>query len=109
MLVETAKDFPVCEKKTIPLQNGMVALVDPELYEQLNIFHWFAKKSFNCWYAVRWTTHYSKRVLVLMHRQVAQTPRHLVCHHLNGNSLDNRQLNLLNLTAFQHQKLFSWR
>lgn len=109
MLVETSKDFPKCEQAIIHLQDGMKTIVDRDRFEELCIFHWIAKKSFHCWYAIRWTKFNGKRVLVRMHRQVAQTPQDLVCHHINGNSLDNRKKNLMNLTEFWHNKLFAWR
>ena len=109
MLVETVQDYPNCPQTIIPLQNGIVALIDPELFEQLNIFHWYAKQSFCCWYAVRSSKYQGRRILIRMHRQIAETPWDLVCHHINGNSLDNRRKNLQNMTEFFHQKLYSWR
>jgi len=109
MLVKTEPDYPPTPKTIISLQNGLIALVDPELFEQLNAFHWHASQSFCCWYAVRWTTIDGKRKLIRMHRQVAETPEDLVCHHVNGNSLDNRKSNLMNVSEHYHAKLFSWR
>jgi len=38
-----------------------------------------------------------------MHRFVAQTPFGMVCHHKNGNPLDNRQANLANQSKLEHK------
>jgi len=40
-----------------------------------------------------------------MHRLVAHTPKGMVTHHRNRNTLDNRRANLINLSPKQHHAL----
>lgn len=109
MLVKTQQGFPDTPAARIPLQGGRSALVDPDWLDCLLSYHWFAKKSFGCWYACRKVTEGHSTYFLRMHRVVADTPPHLVCHHINGNSLDNRRANLLNLTWYEHAKYYSYR
>jgi len=109
MLVKINKNFLAPPVARIPLNNGRYAIVDPDWFDVLNAFTWYAKKSFSCWYAVRKETLNGSCYLVRMHRVVADTPPGLVCHHINRNPLDNRRLNLQNMSQFEHQKLYSWR
>ncbi len=109
MLVQTFQNFPRSAIARIPLQNGMVALVDPEWFDRLIWLPWYAKKSFHCWYACRKVNENGKIWFVRMHRLIADTPLDLICHHINGNTFDNRRENLLNMSWFDHTKLHSWR
>lgn len=109
MIVKVDKGFPNTPIAEIPLQKGQVALVDPDWYDYLNRFHWYAKKSFHCWYACRKMKQYGKNIFIRMHRAIADTPRDLVCHHVNGNTLDNRSKNLQNMPEFEHAKYYSYR
>lgn len=109
MIVKTDKEYPNTPIARIPLHNGSVAFVDPDWYDYLSGFHWYAKKSFHCWYACRKIKQYGKTLFIRMHRAVADTPVDQVCHHINGDTLDNREANLRNMTFFEHAKLYSYR
>ncbi len=89
--------------KQIPLTRGQVALVDDWHYEELSQWKWYAHwepktKSF---YAVRMEGKNPRRE-VRMHRQVAGTPKGLLCDHKNRNTLDNQEHNLRNATNSQN-------
>jgi len=89
----------------LKLSKGKFALVDPWLFDELDKFYWRAVKSNVKWYAVRRYWNGSKFVNVYMHRQISKTPANMQCHHVNGNSLDNRVINLLNLSRLDHMAL----
>ena len=86
----------------IELTEGQVAIVDEKHYDRLMKYKWRAVKYKRSWYAKTDVFHYNKRTQISMHRMVANTPKHLVCHHLDGNSLDNREKNLMNMTKAHH-------
>lgn len=86
----------------IPLGKGKVAIVDPELFHDLNCYRWFAKKSGRCWYAVRKVRTKHGEHLIRMHRQITNCPAHQQVHHENHISLDNRLANLLCCTRDAH-------
>ena len=109
MLVKIEPGFPNTPIARIPLQNGMYALVNPGWFDCLIPFHWYAKKSFHCVYACRKVIETGRIFFIRMHRVIADTPYDLVCHHINGNPLDNRRENLLNMSWFEHAKLHSYR
>lgn len=109
MLVQSEKNFPETPFKRITLGTDQVILVDPDLYDELTNYHWFLKRSFCRAYVVRTTHIGGKKVFLRMHRIVANTPDDMVCHHINGSSLDNRRANLLNMTWYEHTKLHSYR
>ena len=88
--------------KIIPLGGLKFSIVDPEDFEYLNKFHWFAKKSSSRYYAVRKIHFDGKPKYLRMHRIIAQTFPGFVTHHKNGNSLDNRKKNLENMKRGLH-------
>lgn len=90
---------------TIPLNNGMSAIVDADNFEWLSCFTWTAVKSGRCYYAKTNVVGPQGRRQTSMHRMVARTPSGLIAHHRNRNSLDNRRGNLLNLGKLEHQML----
>ncbi|MHC4109652.1 MAG: AP2/ERF family transcription factor [Planctomycetota bacterium] len=82
----------------IPLTRGEFAKVDPEDYIWLSQFRWYCNKRPHTSYAIRNAGEGAERRKVLMHREIARTPRHLVCDHINRQGLDNRKQNLRNCT-----------
>jgi len=87
----------------------MYALVDPDWFDFLIQSNWYAKKSNSQYYACRKVTINGSTFFIRMHRIVASTPIDLVCHHINGNSLDNRRANLQNMSWDEHAKYYSYR
>ena len=109
MLVQEKRDFPETPRAIIPLQRGFGVIVDPNWLLILQKFHWYAKKSAGKYYACSKVTQYGKTTFIRMHRAGANTPKGMICHHINSNTLDNRRANLLNMTQFDHIKMHSWR
>lgn len=109
MLVRAKSNFPDTPIARVMLDENREALVDPDQLDRLIMFNWFAKKSFYRYYAVRTTHIDGRKVFIRMHRVIAETPRYQVCHHINGNALDNRRANLLNMNPYDHKILHSWR
>lgn len=93
------------EARVIPLGGLHMALVDADLYEDLMHFRWRAVKYFRSWYARALTDPDRKHIGISMHRLIAHTPRDMVCHHRNRNTLDNRRVNLINMTRHDHEFL----
>jgi len=87
------------------LSGGLFAIVDTELFDDLNRHYWRAMKSSYCCYAVRKHRIAGKDYYIKMHRLIAETPPFQECHHKNGNSLDNRRCNLSNLSPPAHRRL----
>ncbi len=108
MLVKCQPGFPYTPIARIPLQRDFVAFCDPKWLYSLCSVHWYAKKSRGLYYACAKVKVDGKVKFLRMHRIVAHTPAGMIPHHLNGNSLDNREENLLNVTEFEHQKYFSY-
>jgi hypothetical protein len=85
--------------REIPLNNGLVALVDADDYERIAQHKWrfyFDKKMGSC-YALRHAVNHGKRTTLSMHREVLGLsfgdPRR-VDHRDNSQTLDNRRSNL---------------
>jgi len=109
MLVLANKQFPDTPSAKIGLGNDKYAIISPSWYANLMHYHWFAKKSFYRYYAVRTTHVNGRKIFLRMHRVIARTPPDMVCHHVNRNTLDNRESNLLNMNPYDHKILHSWR
>jgi len=102
-LLKLANNCPSNEEPIeIKLTCGKVAIVDKETYLKVNKYYWRAKKSGSCWYAVRRYSDSGGTHEVRMHREIAGTGPLEDCHHINGNSLDNRRVNLRNLDSISH-------
>ncbi len=86
----------------IPLTRGHYAKVDPEDYGWLSQFRWHYVRSGRTYYAVRSKYENGRGGKVWMHREIMNTPRGLVCDHINHNGLDNRTRNLRNCTTAQN-------
>lgn len=90
--------------RRIPLTQGKYAIVDPEDFERLNKYKWYASKGGSTFYAVRsaWDPVNKKKRTIKMHRQIINPPYPLVVDHINHNGLDNRKANLRPATKSQN-------
>lgn len=84
----------------ISLTQGQVAVVDDWRYEELSQWKWHAywdphTQSFYATRNVRGST-------VSMHRQIMNTPKGMICDHINHDTLDNQEHNLRNVTYSQN-------
>ncbi len=85
----------------IDLTQGRSALVDDKDFEYLNQFKW----QYNNGYASR-TRKVTEgdRGTIWMHREILNTPVDKDTDHINGDTLDNRGLNLRVCTRAQNQR-----
>lgn len=90
--------------KEIKLTQGKVALVDNDMYEEINQFKWHAHKSFNTFYAERMgQTDNGKRTIIKMHHSVfGNPPKGKMTDHKDGNGLHNEKYNLRNVSNRQN-------
>lgn len=79
------------------------AIVDEKHYEWLSSFKWRAVRKQKSTYAVVSIKKGGRYRDTGMHRIIAKTLPGFVCHHKNRNSLDNREINLRNMTKKEHQ------
>jgi len=91
--------------RKIPLTQGKFALVDPEDYEKLSKYNWYAVRSPRGFYAVRSVNAKNGRSgqkNVRMHRVILKAPEGKFIDHINHNGLDNRKSNLRICTMQQN-------
>jgi len=74
----------------ISLTRGQFAIVDAADFEWLSKYRWYATCSNGVYYAGR-KKHGSS---IRMHREIMKPPEGMVVHHIDGNGLDNRRVNL---------------
>ncbi|MGD0784573.1 MAG: AP2 domain-containing protein [Sedimentisphaerales bacterium] len=79
------------------------AIVEPEDFEELNKYKWYAVNGGHTFYAVRPIYNENhKRTTIKMHRQIMQPERDKYVDHINHNGLDNRRENLQCVTPEQN-------
>jgi hypothetical protein len=83
----------------IALSQGLFALVDEAIYDEINQFKWIAVRKrtgdFTVWYAKRAIRDSPvKGRYEYMHRRITRAPKGLTVDHINHNGLDNRETNL---------------
>ena len=92
--------------KKIPLSKGLFTKVDDSDYDSLNQHKWFARKSKDTYYAYRNAkTIDGKRGIIIMHREIMQTPDDMQVDHRDWDGLNNCRYNLRNCTVNQNR---SW-
>jgi hypothetical protein len=84
--------------RKIPLTQGKYAIVDPEDYEELAKYKWFAKRCEGRFYAGRTV----KKKTVRMHQVIIGDVEGKFIDHINHNGLDNRKANLRFATTQQN-------
>jgi len=89
-------------KEVIQVGKEYFAIVDPCYVKGLNHYRWFPRRFRKCVYAATRLGKDKNFRIMNMHRLIARTPFGMVCHHKNGNTLDNRRCNLENMTKKAH-------
>ena len=90
--------------KKIALTQGQFALVDDDMFEELNKFKWHADKNYNTFYAVRNEGKSPHQKKIRMHRLImGVTDGKIQIDHKYGNGLDNRKKNLRICTNSENQ------
>jgi len=84
--------------RRIKLSQGKYAIVDPEDYEKLIGYVWYAANALCTFYAQRNENGKSVR----MHRQIMNPPAGFFVDHENHNGLDNRKANLQIVTPAEN-------
>ena len=92
--------------KEIKLTQNKVALVDDDMFEELNKYTWCATRSINSkntFYAKR-NKHGGRKVRkgIHMHRVILNTPDGMETDHIDGNGLNNQRYNLRPCTRQQN-------
>lgn len=109
MLTKLKPAAPIHGYATIKLTKGYIAIVDEDDYENLSQYKWLAFKWSNKYYAARKIIKNGKTFWLPMHRQIMHTPKGLIVHHKNYNTMDNRKKNLDNMRKEQHNWLHGYR
>lgn len=91
--------------KTIPLTQGLFAMVDDADFARVSQFKWTAHKSTHTTYADREIRCADgSRTTQKMHALIMGTPPGFDTHHKNGNGLDNQQSNLKIVSRSAHRR-----
>lgn len=91
----------------IPIGKGKHAIVDGFNYASLTQFAWRTQKSHSVTYVVRRFNRYHKTLTISMHRQIMHPLPDEQVHHINGDTLDNREANLVNVSQAVHTSIQS--
>jgi hypothetical protein len=92
--------------KTIPLTQGLYALVDDQFYGMLMQWKWYALHSCQTYYAVRngRAGEHKKGKLVFMHRVILGIPDNMGVDHRDGNGINNLLSNVRPATQAQNSR-----
>jgi len=89
--------------KRIPLTQGKFALVDDDIFDELNQDKWYALKNKRTFYAVRNVRKADgKQTSLKMHRVIIQTPSGMETDHIDHNGLNNQRSNLRICTTIEN-------
>jgi len=92
--------------KEIQLTQNQVALVDDDMYEELNQFKWYVQKDKNTFYALRSVPKIKgkQKKVWMQHAIIGKPPKGLEVDHRNGQGVDNQRDNLRFVTHRQNSQ-----
>ncbi len=102
--------------RRIPLTRGKFAIVDPEDFDRLNCYRWYASRDNHTCYAKRYVSKAQRQknnASAFMHREVMKyklsaarstLSANLLVDHINHNGLDNRKANLRVVTPAENSR-----
>lgn len=89
--------------KEIQLTQCKTALVDDDMFEELNKWKWCTGRDWNTFYAHRHGGKINgKQKNIIMHRVIMNAPFNMVVDHKDGNGLNNQRSNLRVCTQSQN-------
>lgn len=88
--------------KTIPLTQGMFAMVDDEDYEFLNQYKWCVSKDRGIYYAQKAINRDGKKTTIKMHQLIIGYAKQYDIDHADGDGLNNQRYNLRVCTHMQN-------
>jgi len=88
--------------KLIQLTQGQFAMVDDDMYEELNQYNWYASWDRNCFRVLRNVTINGKRATVKLHRAIMNAQKGQIVDHIDNNTLNNQRSNLRLCTTSQN-------
>lgn len=103
-MLRLRKQTPLPDKIwTIPLPHGQRCIVDQENWVYLSNWKWHLRHSGTCWYVCRKKMISGKETIIKIHRQITHCPDNFEVHHVNGDPLDNRKVNLEIVDPTEHR------
>jgi len=92
--------------KEIQLTQGKTALVDDDMYEELNQYKWFAQKGKITFYAARMSPSINgnRHVIRMHHEVIGIPPNGFMTDHEDGDGLRNLRSNLRHVTSRQNSQ-----
>lgn len=94
--------------KTIPLSQGKFALVDDELFDELDKHNWCASRGSKTFYAMRFVwLDWGRKASYSMHREVFRLLGEDILHtvdHIDRNGLNNQRHNLRDVTRAENNR-----
>ena len=85
----------------IQLSHGKIALVDPEDYDALSKYKWYAyQHKGKLWYAISGMGA-KRKIIHRMHKEILGV-HDVIIDHINGDGLDNRRSNLRIVNSHQN-------
>jgi hypothetical protein len=104
MLIKKEPEQQPTNFSIIRLSPESSVMVDTDMFEQLNKYHWRPRKKKKNIYAIRRVTKAGKTKEISMHREIMQPAPDEEPHHINHNTLDNRKCNLKNVPHNNHPR-----
>lgn len=80
-------------------------LIDIKNIERINKYKWYLKydDTVKNYYIYTWErNNYFNRKSISLHRFIMNTAKNMECDHINRNTLDNREINLRNVTQIEN-------